>query len=249
MIQAVTFDLWDTIVADDSDEAKRKAAGLPSKARARHALFTNALLADHPQLSPETAAAAFEHMNAWFNHLWKVEHKTPHIADRLREGYRHAGVSPGENFEEAVEGFAYMEVDLPPDLAPGIRECLEALKGKYKLGIISDAIVTPGAQLRELLEKYDLLHYFDAFVFSDEAGASKPDPKVFELAAAGLGVPITSIAHIGDREHNDILGPIGVGAVAVLYTGVIDRGSDNTRAHIVCAHHDTLAAQLAAHGG
>ena len=31
MIKAVTFDLWDTIVYDDSDEARRKAQGLRSK--------------------------------------------------------------------------------------------------------------------------------------------------------------------------------------------------------------------------
>ena len=31
MIKAVTFDLWDTMIHDDSDEAKRKAQGLRSK--------------------------------------------------------------------------------------------------------------------------------------------------------------------------------------------------------------------------
>ena len=31
MIKAVTFDLWDTIVHDDSDEPKRKAKGLRTK--------------------------------------------------------------------------------------------------------------------------------------------------------------------------------------------------------------------------
>ena len=30
-IQAITFDLWDTVVVDDSDEAKRTAMNLPSK--------------------------------------------------------------------------------------------------------------------------------------------------------------------------------------------------------------------------
>ncbi|GIT27925.1 MAG: hypothetical protein CM1200mP41_39690 [Gammaproteobacteria bacterium] len=31
MIKAVTFDLWDTVIHDDSDEPKRAAQGLRSK--------------------------------------------------------------------------------------------------------------------------------------------------------------------------------------------------------------------------
>jgi putative hydrolase of the HAD superfamily len=140
-----------------------------------------------------------------------------------------------------------MEVDLPPRLAPGAREVLEALHGSYRLGIVSDAIVTPGAQLREILAGYDLLRFFDVTVFSDEAGASKPDPRVFHVAAAGLGVDVTEIAHIGDRDANDIAGPHAAGAKGVLYTGVVDRGASPT-ADAVCTHHDDLPAILAALG-
>ena len=32
MIKAITFDLWDTVLIDNSDEPKRKAAGRPTKA-------------------------------------------------------------------------------------------------------------------------------------------------------------------------------------------------------------------------
>ncbi len=34
-IAAITFDFWDTLAADDSDEPKRAALGLPAKAQAR----------------------------------------------------------------------------------------------------------------------------------------------------------------------------------------------------------------------
>ena len=39
MISAITFDFWDTIAVDDSDEPKRAALGLPTKADARVQLF------------------------------------------------------------------------------------------------------------------------------------------------------------------------------------------------------------------
>ena len=42
-IKAVTFDLWDTIVDDDSDEPKRAAKGLRSKRDERRHLVWSAL--------------------------------------------------------------------------------------------------------------------------------------------------------------------------------------------------------------
>ena len=52
--------------------------------------------------------------------------------------------------------------------------------------------------------------------------------------------------HIGDREANDILGPVHYGARSVLYTGVIDQGASSTRADAVCTHHDDLPSIIAA---
>ncbi len=37
-IKAITFDLWDTVLIDDSDEPKRKAAGRATKAMERRRL-------------------------------------------------------------------------------------------------------------------------------------------------------------------------------------------------------------------
>ena len=41
MIKAITFDVWDTILIDDSDEIKRKKAGLHSKNTSRFSLVYN----------------------------------------------------------------------------------------------------------------------------------------------------------------------------------------------------------------
>jgi FMN phosphatase YigB (HAD superfamily) len=241
MQKAVTFDFWDTIVIDDSDEPKRASKGLATKAQARRALFVTELLAHHPGLNNSQADAAFDHCNALFRHWWKVEHRTPAIGDRLREGFRHLNLEPTPGFDEMVARYAALEVETPPDLAPGIHGCLDNLAGRYRLGIISDAIVTPGAGLRQVLKDYGLLHYFDYCVFSDEAGAAKPAPKVFDIACEKLDVPPENLVHIGDREANDVAGPVNYGAKCVLYTGVIDRGSSKTTAaNAVCIHHQEL---------
>jgi putative hydrolase of the HAD superfamily len=100
--------------------------------------------------------------------------------------------------------------------------------------VISDAIFSPGRALRELLAGYGLLDYFSAFVFSDEAGWSKPAPQVFRRAAELMGCQLDEMVHIGDREQNDVVGPKSVGARAVLFTAAIDRGTAGTQADAVC---------------
>ena len=99
-----------------------------------------------------------------------------------------------------------MEFEIQPDIAPGIAGAIKELHGKYKLGVISDTIFSSGRVLRKLLQANDLEQYFDVFIFSDEVGCSKPDPTLL-AAAEGLGVDVTEIVHIGDRDTKDIKGP------------------------------------------
>jgi len=143
-------------------------------------------------------------------------------------------------FDEVVRKIEDMEVEISPDFAPGIHRVLADLAREYKLGIISDAIHTPGRGLRQIMEREGILQYFSHWVFSDEAGASKPAPAVFEQASAGLGAPLTQIVHIGDRESNDVSGPLTMGMQAILYTGVIDRGSQNSLASAICRDYAGL---------
>lgn len=247
MITAITFDLWDTLVVDDSDEADRAAAGLASKPEARAAALVAEVQAHH-DVPEATIRQAFDAANAWFRHAWKVEHHTPHLSERLGRAYQELGLDRTPGFDDLVEHLASMEVVHPPRTTPNVRACLEALKGRWPLGIVSDAIVTPGSHLRRLLAQHELDGFFDHFVFSDEVGASKPDPAVFAAAAEGLGVDVAGIVHIGDREANDIAGPVAAGCRGVLYVGAIDRGRQGTRAAAVCEDLADLPDLLAALG-
>ncbi len=240
MLQAITFDFWDTLVADDSDEPKRKTRGLSPKPAARLHLLTDEITRHHSEITRDQIAAAFQHANDTFNHAWKIEHHTPTVAARLKYAYEflQIGLTPG--FANIVRAVEEMEVEIPPDFCAGVNDTLAELARHYKLGIISDTIHTPGRGIRQLLDAQGILKYFSYFVFSDEVGASKPKPLVFERASAGLGVPLANIAHVGDRESNDVDGPLAVGMYSVFFTGVLDRGSANTRAHAVCPGYADL---------
>lgn len=248
MIEAITFDFWDTIAIDDSDEERRAELGLPSKADARVQMFVDHVTRHHRTITSEEAATAYRHANERFHHDWHREHRTPSVTTRIYYAYEHLGLSPEpgrysrivREMDELVRQIEQMEIRIPPTFAPDVQIALAQLSTEYKLGIISDTIHTHGRGLRNLLERQGILHYFSYFIFSDEVRASKPSTTVFRQAAVGLGTHPFNMVHIGDRESNDVVGPMSIGMRAILYTGIKDRGSAQTRASAVCRCHSEL---------
>jgi putative hydrolase of the HAD superfamily len=239
-IRAVTFDLWDTVLVDDSDEPKRKQQGLLPKPQERRRLVLE-FLEKHAPISKEEIDSAYNAVDRAFNHDWHQNNHTWTVTRRmerlLAEMKREL---PQDELAELVRLHEEMELSVRPDLAPGVREVLHALRGKYRLGVISDTIFSPGRTLRRILEEEDLLELFEAFAFSDEVGASKPDRKMFDAAADQLGIKPGQMLHVGDREKNDVAGPQAVGARAVLVTVVKDRRSGPSKADAICEDYREL---------
>ena len=250
MLKAVTFDLWDTMVRDDSDEPKRAAQGLRSKPEERRHLVWQALN-DLAPLAPETVAEAYDAADAAFSKTWHEDFVTWTIGERLRLVLKNLDRElPAETFAEIVKAHEEMEIVIPPDAAEGIAEAIGALALRYRLCVVSDTIVSPANSLRRLLEIHGLKDFFAGFAFSDEVGHSKPHRAMFETAADQLGVELEEMVHIGDREHNDVKGPQALGMKAILFTAVKDRGTEGTSADAVCTRVtdlpeviDRLAAQ------
>ncbi len=242
MIKAITFDFWDTLAIDESDEPRRAAQGLPPKAEARLQSLTTEVLRHHPGLSARQVKAAFDLINDRFQLTWRSEQKTPTVSERLRQTYDYLGIPKTPGFDDVVREIEDMEVKIPPVFLPGVHQTLADLAKRYKLGMISDTIHTPGRGIRRLLHMEGLLEHFGHSVFSDEVGASKPAASVFLSASDGLGASPDEIVHVGDREHHDIEGALSVGMKAILFTGAVDRGSRGTRATAVCSHFDKLPA-------
>ncbi len=234
-IKAVTFDLWDTLVVDDSDEPVRAERGMKPKPEQRRALVQGFLERNGVAVDREAVDLAYDTTDAAFREVWYGQKVTWTVRTRL--GVLLAGLKrelPEAEMAELVRLHEEMELQVRPVLADGVEEMLQELKGRYRLGVISDAIFSPGRALRELLAGYGILRFFEVLVFSDEIGCCKPDPRVFEAAARGLGVEFGQMAHIGDREQKDIDGPRAVGARGILCTAVKDRGSAGTAADAVC---------------
>ena len=244
-IRAITFDLWDTIIRDDSDEPKRAAAGRPAKKVERRALV-HQYLSRHEAIDRKHVDMVYDTADAAANKVWKEYHITWTVAERLDIVLR--GLKrglPDLARAELARLHEEMELEFRPDIVAGVHGALEKLRGAYRLGVISDAIFTPGRALRQLLSDAGLLYLFDVFVFSDEAGRSKPDPSVFNTAIQAFGIHPGELVHIGDREHNDIEGPHRVGARALLCTAVIDRGSEKTGAEAVFSDYERLPEIIA----
>jgi len=92
---------------------------------------------------------------------------------------------------------------------PGAESLLKSLKGKVKLGIITNGF-TALQQIR--LERTGFRDYFDLLVISEQVGVAKPDPRIFDFALGQAQNPDRArVLMVGDTAESDILGGINSG--------------------------------------
>lgn len=234
MLKAVTFDLWDTMIRDGSDEAKRAAQGLRPKPAERQHLVWQALN-DLAPIAPEAVATAYDEADTAFQEAWQRDAVTWTVGERLRrvlDGLERE--LPAETLAEVIKAHEEMALAVPPDSVEGIADALAGLALGYRLAVVSDTLVSPAASLRRLLDLHGLKDFFTGFAFSDEVGHAKPHRAIFEAAAEQLGVEPAEMLHIGSREDKDIAGAKALGMTAILFVGARDRGRESTAADAVC---------------
>jgi len=90
---------------------------------------------------------------------------------------------------------------------PGAVEFLDSIED-LPIAIVTD--LTAQIQFQKLIH-LRIEHRFAAVVTSEESGAEKPDPKIFNLALKKLGVEACDACVIGDNWKKDILGGINLG--------------------------------------
>ena len=81
-----------------------------------------------------------------------------------------------------------------------VKPVLEALRGKYHLGIIANQPL--GTEAR--LSQYGIRDDFSVILSSAEEGVSKPDSELFRRALERAGCQAQDAWMIGDRPDNDI---------------------------------------------
>lgn len=248
-IKAVTFDLWDTLVHDDSDEAERSRLGLRSKRDERRHLLWQALNGQ-AETRFEDVVLAYDTADAASNLSWRQFQITWTLLQRLNvvlDGLHRS--LPQPVFDTLVKDSTRMEADIPPDCVDGAGEALAALAQKYRLALVTDSMFTPGRGLRQILARHELLGHFNGFAFSDEVGHCKPNRAIFLAAASQLDVTMSEVIHVGARQQNDIRGAQTLGAKTVLFTGARDVDASDTSADAVCqrmADLPDIIARLAA---
>lgn len=85
---------------------------------------------------------------------------------------------------------------------------LDELSERFTLGVVSNFF----GNLRAVLEELELLGFFHCITDSAIVGIRKPDPRAFQLTAAGMGLPAQECLMVGDNPYADIQ---GAGAVAM----------------------------------
>jgi putative hydrolase of the HAD superfamily len=238
VIRAVTFDFWETLIRErqghmrtlhvDGWMRELAAAGTPRDRAAVEAAFS----------------ASWE----VFNRRWMDNRGQYGSADATTYMCEHLGMERDDDLQaQLVDVFRQVGETVDLELAPGIGECLEALRAAgLGVGIVCDAGMTAGAELRGQLARHGVLAAFDAWSFSDETGWFKPARQAFEPALRGLGIDDPSqVAHVGDNRRTDVAGALGMGMLAVRYTGFRDPPpGDGPEASIVLEDHRDLAAAL-----
>lgn len=96
---------------------------------------------------------------------------------------------------------------------PEVPRVLERLRDAgYHLGVISNA----DHALPSMLSESGLADFFETVTYSFDAGAEKPDPRIFRRAIATAGAAPERAVHVGDSFDQDYVGARAVGLHAVL---------------------------------
>jgi FMN phosphatase YigB (HAD superfamily) len=231
VLQAVTFDFWDTLVIARQDAMRDiRIDGVGEILAAAGRPVARGVVAD----AIDEAAAEFR--RAWGeNRQFGAEQAVPMIVDAL--GIKASDDLTGRLVEIIQNG------DPEPEMTPNSAATLRALKlAGIRLGIICDVGFSPSTRLRGHLERFGVLRLFDHWSFSDDVGQFKPSPLVFEHAHRGLGVrEPAAAAHVGDLRRTDIAGARGFGSISVRYAGIVDdQGAGPEADHVITDHAQLL---------
>ncbi len=235
-VQAVTFDFWNTLVVDGGGAGRD------------HRLDAWTGVLEDAGFAVERGALDAAMASSWdtFVGRWQANEQYTHVEAAVEILDQLGYDVPADVHDALLASFTYSP-DTMPSLTEGIGDCLHTLRDAgVKIGIICDVGMTPSSALRGILEHNGLLSLFDHSSFSDEVGAYKPAPAIFEHTLAGLGgIDPTRAAHVGDLKRTDIAGALGMGMVAVRYSGSFDDvESEGPEATFVVASHSELPAVL-----
>jgi len=112
-------------------------------------------------------------------------------------------------------GRRFAGVDMVYRCPDTTRRTLAELRRKgYRLGIITNR--EDPERFNAQIDEIGLRCYFEWLVVAGEAGVSKPDPAIFQLALERAGVTAEQAVYVGDNYWADVVGAERAGLRAVL---------------------------------
>jgi putative hydrolase of the HAD superfamily len=134
--------------------------------------------------------------------------------ERFRRLYRFAGHEADDALAAATATAyrqAYLDARRPVD---GASQLLDVLRPHARIGVVTNNLL---AEQREKLRHCGLDRFVDELIASEEAGVSKPDPRIFQLALERLQCAANEAVMVGDSWANDIEGARAAGIRAVWF--------------------------------
>ena len=202
LIQAIFFDIGDTLVFDDP----------PLKERLVSAAQSISIALD-PACLPEAfrAAEAFAVQRYVQGIVWDAPGALRETVGVL---WQSLGLPPLSDAQWAAFASAFASQPFTRYAPPEAIALLDELKRRgFVIGAISDWEDT----LPEVLFDLGLLDYFDALAISAVVGETKPSPQLFEDALAQVGLPPDACLHVGDWYALDAAGAKAAGLSALLF--------------------------------
>ena len=237
MLRAVTFDFWSTLFVDTRGREREALRA----ARARATRCTPPACSASTARWPSRCAPAGT-TSTGSGRTNTARRRARELVDAILASL---GVRlPAELLDPLVDRFERLILELPPEPMPGAVYTMPQLAERYRLAIICDTGYSPGAVLRQLLDRHDLLGYFEYTYFSNEHGMSKPDPRVFVHVLEELGVRPTEAAHVGDIQRTDVAGAQAAGMPAVHFVGANNADVGHSTGDVIVSHFEELPQAL-----
>jgi putative hydrolase of the HAD superfamily len=196
-VTAVLFDLDDTLF-DHWSCTREALASLVERFSALGAVPTEVLEAEHRRLLEAL------HLRVLAGELTVDEARVERFQRLLGFAGARADAAAAA---DAAAGYraAYLRHWRPVD---GALELLGALHGRVATGVVTNNVA---GEQRQKLAACGLEPLLDAVVISEEAGVTKPDPRIFDLALGRIGRPAAETVMIGDAWATDIVGARAAG--------------------------------------
>jgi putative hydrolase of the HAD superfamily len=212
-LKAVSFDLWETLLTDTPELSRRQE-------RLRLDRIERVLLDRGFAQTADRIEQAYRTL--WHRCLELYWSRDEDIACRVQiEHFLEALDLDPATFDEPSlaaleEVYANAAIDVLPNVVPGAPDVLAELRDRgFRIGLISNTGRTPGYALREILDRLGLASSIDAMVFSNEHGACKPQPSIFETLRDALDVDYDEMMFVGDNLYVDVHGAQRLGITGV----------------------------------